>query len=133
MDESASNAKQDTRPEFELIRRMFLAGESMHVENFVEFFHDDALYQFSNFPLAYGPRGIIDSSQGFLAKVGAVDHHIKNLWKVSADTAVCEMDVTYTRHDGKAFTLPCCDTIRIQGGKVRELRIYMDITPVFAD
>jgi ketosteroid isomerase-like protein len=133
MDERLLKAKQDSRPELELIRRMFLAGESMHVEDFAEFFHEDALYQFGNFPLAHGPRGIIDSSQAFLAKVGAVDHHVKNLWKVSDDTAVCEMEVTYTRHDGKVFTLPCCDTVRIKGDKVQELRIYMDITPVFAD
>ena len=30
-----------------LVREMFLAGESMHVENFVKSYNDDALYQFS--------------------------------------------------------------------------------------
>jgi hypothetical protein len=43
---------------------------------------------------------------------------------------VCEMTVTYTRKDGEVHTLPACDTIRIQNGKVQELRIYMDISPV---
>jgi len=133
MDERQSRSNGDSREEFSLIRRMFLAGESMQVENFARFYHDDALYQFSNFPPAHGPRGIIDSSQAFLAKVKAIDHQIRNMWKVSDDTVVCEMDVVYARHDGKIFKLPCCDTIRIQDGKVRELRIYMDITQVLAD
>jgi ketosteroid isomerase-like protein len=132
MDERLSRSKGDPREEFNLIRRMFLAGESMHPENFASFFHDDALYQFSNFPLAYGPRGIIDSSQDFLKKVKAVDHHIQNMWQVSDDTVVCEMEVVYARHDGEVLTLPCCDTVRIRGGKVQELRIYMDITPALA-
>jgi ketosteroid isomerase-like protein len=43
------------------------------------------------------------------------------------------MTVKYDRHDGKSFTLPCCDTIRIRDGKVQSLKIFMDITPVFAD
>ena len=117
----------------DLVRRMFEAGESMNVDNFAKFYADDAHYQFSNFPVAHGPQGIVDSSQGFLSKVGKVVHHIENLWEIDDENVVCEMTVTYVRHDGKSFTLPCCDTIKIQNGKVKVLKIYMDITPVFAD
>ncbi|BBD70580.1 ethyl tert-butyl ether degradation EthD [Nostoc commune NIES-4072] len=114
----------------EIVKRMFQAGESMNVENFIKFYTDDAHYQFSNFPVAYGPQGIRDSSVDFLATVAKVYHHIKNMWEVG-DTVICEMDVTYIRHDGKVFTLPCCDTIVFKGDKVQELRIYMNIDPVF--
>jgi len=117
----------------DLVRRMFGAGESMNVNNFVKFYADGALYQFSNFPVAHGPQEIIDNSQGFLSKVRQVVHHIENLWEIDDETVVCEMTVTYDRHDGKSFTLPCCDTIKIQNGKVTALKIYMGITPVFAD
>jgi SnoaL-like domain/Domain of unknown function (DUF1857) len=114
----------------ELIKRMFAAGESMNVENFVKFYTEDALYQFSNFPIAYGPQGIRDASGDFLKVVAAVYHNIKSIWE-NGDTLICEMEVTYTRKDGRIFTLPCCDTIRLNGDLVQELRIYMDITPVF--
>lgn len=132
MDEALQGSKGEPAGELDLVRRMFLAGESMQVERFVEFFHDDALYMFENFPIARGPQGIIEASQGFLAKVAAVDHHIKGLWKVGDGVVVCEMEVTYRRRDGRLFTLPCCDTIRIRGNKVQELRIYMNITPVLS-
>jgi limonene-1,2-epoxide hydrolase len=114
----------------EIVRQMFQAGESMNVENFVKFYTDDAHYQFSNFPVAYGPQGIKDSSVAFLEMVAKVYHHITNMWEVG-DTVICEMEVTYIRQDGKVFTLPCCDTIVFKGDKVQELRIYMDISPVF--
>lgn len=114
----------------EIVRQMFQAGESMNVENFVKFYTDDAHYQFSNFPVAYGPQGIKESSVAFLEMVAKVYHHITNMWEVG-DTVICEMEVTYIRHDGKVFTLPCCDTIVFKGDKVQELRIYMDISPVF--
>ena len=114
----------------EIVRQMFLAGESMNVDNFVKFYTDDCLYQFSNFPVAYGHQGIKDSSVDFLKKVAKVNHHIKNIWE-EGDTVICEMEVTYIRYDGKVFRLPCCDTIIFKGDKVQELRIYMDISPVF--
>jgi ketosteroid isomerase-like protein len=118
----------------QLVREMFLAGESMNVENFVKFYNDDARYQFGNFPIAYGPKGIIDSSQGFIATVKYCVHHIQNLWEIDESTLVCEMNCDYVRKkDLKKFTLPCCDTIRIKNGKVQDLRIFMDIMPVFGD
>ncbi|MCL1470592.1 nuclear transport factor 2 family protein [Argonema antarcticum] len=115
-----------------LVRQLFKAGESMNIDNFVKFYANDGLYQFSNFPIVYGPQGIREASGEFIKTVEKVIHHIKNMWEIGEDTVVCEMEVTYIRFDGKVFTLPCCDTILIKGGKIQELRIYMDISPVFA-
>jgi ketosteroid isomerase-like protein len=117
----------------QLVRKMFEAGESMNVNNFAAFYADDSTYQFGNFPVAHRPQGIIDTSQGFISKVKKVVHHIENIWEVDAETVVVEMTVTYDRFDGKSYTLPCCDTIRIRDGKVKTLKIFMDIGPVFAD
>ncbi len=135
-----NNTTQEERPmtqsltrtgsKSEIVRRMFEAGESMNVENFVKFYTEDAHYQFSNFPVAYGPQGIRDTSVDFLNTVAKVYHHITNIWE-QGDTVICEMEVTYIRHDGKVFRLPCCDTIVFKGDKVQQLKIYMDISPVF--
>jgi ketosteroid isomerase-like protein len=46
-------------------------------------------------------------------------------------SAVCELQTTYVRHDGEVFTLPCSDIIRFKDDKIRELLIYMDISPVY--
>ena len=115
-----------------LVRAMFLAGESMNVNNFAAFYSEDARYQFSNFPVAIGPQGIIDASDVFIKTVKKVLHHIDNIWEIDDETVVVEMTVTYDRFDGKSFTLPCCDTIRIRDGKVQDLKIFMCIDPVFA-
>lgn len=117
----------------DIVKQMFLAGEAMNVENFIKFYTDDCVYQFGNFPIAYDPQAIADSSAGFLEKCEGLHHHLTNMWEVGDDTVIVEMVVTYVRHDGKVFTLPCCDTIRFKGDKVKELRIYMDINPMFAD
>jgi ketosteroid isomerase-like protein len=127
-----SNPQKFSGKLIDIVKSMFKAGESMNIENFVKFYTDDALYQFGNFPIAYGPPGIREASVDFLEKVEKVYHHMKNMWQVGDDTVVAEMQVTYIRHDGRVFTLPCCDTIKFKGEKVQELRIYMDINPVFS-
>jgi len=125
-------------PKIDIIKKQFLAGEAMNVENFVKFYTDDALYQFGNSPIVYGPAGIRESSGSFeekgsfLGTVEGVNHHIVNIWEVEKDTLVVQMEVSYTRHDGKVFTLPCCDIARFRDDKVCELRIFMDFTPVMS-
>jgi hypothetical protein len=122
----------------DLLKKMFLAGEAMNVENFVKFYTDDAVYQFSNFPVAHGPDGIRKASgsfqdkSSFLGKVEGLHHHLKDIWEVEQDTLVIDMEVTYVRHDGQVLTLPCCDVVRLDGDKVKELLIYMNISPVLA-
>ena len=114
----------------EILKRLFLAGESMNLDNFVQFFTDDALYQFGNSPIVYGPEGIREPSLDFLKKVEGLHHHIKNIWDIEDNGMLVEMEVTYIRHNGQVFTLPCCDIIRFKGDKVQEMRIFMDISPV---
>lgn len=115
----------------EILKKLFLTGESMNLDNFVKFFTDDALYQFGNSPIVYGPEGIKQPSRDFLQKVEGVHHHLKNIWEVADNQIVVEMEVTYIRQDGKVFTLPCCDIIRLDSDKVQAMQIFMDISPVY--
>ncbi len=115
----------------EVLKRLFLAGESMDLDNFVTFFTEDALYYFGNGPAVYGPEGIKGPSLDFLKKVEGIHHHLKQILEIEENTLVVEMEVTYIRHDGKVFTLPCCDIIRLRGDKVSSMQIFMDISPVF--
>jgi ketosteroid isomerase-like protein len=115
-----------------LIRQVFEAGEAMDVHRFAQRFTEDALYQFGNEPPARGREGIIEarSIAAFNQTVKSIVHHVKGMWEIG-DLLIVEMQVTYVRHDGKQFTLPACDTVRFKGDLVEEMRIYMDISPVF--
>jgi catechol 2,3-dioxygenase-like lactoylglutathione lyase family enzyme/ketosteroid isomerase-like protein len=114
-----------------LVQEMFDVGAAMDVEKYVSFYTEDALYQFGNSPPVFGPRGIKQSSAALMDTVSRVEHRIKRVWEAN-DSVVCDMDVTYTRRDGKVVTLPCCDILGFRGDKICEARIFMDIAPVFA-
>jgi hypothetical protein len=45
---------------------------------------------------------------------------------------IVELAVEYTRKDGKMVTLPCANIFRMDGLLVRDYRIFMDVSPIYA-
>jgi ketosteroid isomerase-like protein len=45
---------------------------------------------------------------------------------------IAEVILTYNRKDGKIINLPCLDVIRLDGGKIKSLQAYLDLSPAFA-
>ena len=114
----------------EIVKQMLSASDEMDLEKSLQFCTDDVTYQFGNFPVVFGKQGIRESFSDFLQNFKALKHDIQAIWEIG-DTAIIDLEVTYTRHDDKRFTLPCCNIIRIQDDLVQDMRIYMDISPVF--
>ena len=114
----------------DLVQRLFARGESKDSQGFCEFFTDTPVYQFGNFEICFDKAAIKNSADNFNSQVLAVYHEIKTMWEVG-DVVFVEMDVFYWRLDGSMVVLPCCDIFRVEGNKFSELRIFMDINPVF--
>jgi ketosteroid isomerase-like protein len=112
-----------------LIKRFFASAKSL--DDYVSFFTPDAVYRFGNQPPARGRDAIREGAMRFRSKVQRVAHDVKGMWEVD-DVVVCEMEITYTLPDGRTVTLPCCDLFRIEGDHIRDMRVYMDASPVFA-
>ena len=114
----------------DLVKRLFSRGEAFDSEGFITFFTDKPLYQFGNFEVCLDKQSIKQSADNFFSQINAVYHDIKMMWEVG-DAVFVEMDVTYWRKDNSVITLPCCDIFRVEGDKFSELRIFMDVNPVF--
>jgi limonene-1,2-epoxide hydrolase len=52
------------------------------------------------------------------------------MWEVG-NVVFAEMDVIYRRKYGSVISLPCCNVFRLEGDKFSELRIFMDVNPLF--
>lgn len=117
----------------EIVRRMFAAVENNDVDKTVSFFTHDAFYKVSNNEPVYGHEGIRNLAGPVMQMFRKVTHEIKAMWELSGDTVVCEMQVVYTRNDGKVFQLPCCDVIKFEDNNlIRSLQAYLDLNPLFA-
>ncbi|MCW5316081.1 DUF1857 family protein [Nostoc sp. KVJ3] len=131
----AANASKSTSEKFpgattDLVKRLFSRGEAFDSEGFITFFTDTPVYQFGNFDVCFDKAAIKKSADAFFSGISAVYHDIKMIWEVG-DVVFVEMDVTYWRKDGSVITLPCFDIFRVEGDKFSELRIFMDVNPVF--
>jgi alkylhydroperoxidase/carboxymuconolactone decarboxylase family protein YurZ/ketosteroid isomerase-like protein/catechol 2,3-dioxygenase-like lactoylglutathione lyase family enzyme len=114
----------------DMVKRLFSRGEAFDPDGFITFFTDTPVYQFGNFEVCFDKAAIKKSAQAFFSAISAVYHDLKMMWEVG-DVVFVEMDVTYWRKDGSVISLPCCDLFRVEGDKFSELRIFMDVNPVF--
>ena len=115
----------------ERVLTLFSRGESFDPAGFAALFTETPVYAFGNFDVCFDKPAIEKSAAAFFAQINAVYHDIKMMWE-SGDCVFVEMDVSYWRKaDNSLITLPCCDIFRLEDGKFSELRIFMDVNPVF--
>ncbi|WP_313949872.1 nuclear transport factor 2 family protein [Aphanizomenon sp. FACHB-1401] len=114
----------------DLVKRLFSRGEAFDAEGFITFFTDTPVYQFGNFDVCLTKEAIKKSADAFFNQIDAVYHEIKMIWEIG-NVVFVEMDVIYWRKDGSVISLPCSDIFRVEGDKFSELRIFMDVNPVF--
>ena len=124
----------DTRPgeKSEVIRRLIRLFEAMNVDEALTMFTEDARYRFGNYPVAVGREDIRKAAtSSHLEAIKGVKFNIQGLWEFG-DVVVCEMEIEYIRTDDSTLTLPCTDVFRMQGNRIKDMRIYMDASPLFA-
>ena len=115
-----------------VVRAMFDALDRGDIEQMVQFMTDDVATTFGNFPELNGKVAFRMMFRDVAAAISAVRHDIHDLWQVEqdSDVLVARMTVTYTRHDGSAISLPCCNVFRMRANLVSHYSVYIDITPV---
>jgi len=115
----------------EIARAMFEAVDGMNMDEFSWFFTADAVYQLGSDPAVRGAQSILTSVAGLRSKASRTQHRIQQVWE-QANSVICDIEATYTRHDGKVITLPCCSILTFEGDKIRGVQIYIDLAPVRA-
>ncbi len=110
------------------IKHLIKLFEAMKVDEFLSLLTEDAEYRFGNYPAVTGPEGIREFAKPVMQMFKTVTHDIKDMWEFG-DKVICEMDVTYTRQDGKVSTVPCLDIIQLENGKVKQLQAFIDASP----
>jgi ketosteroid isomerase-like protein len=114
----------------EIIRSLIGLFEAMDVESAMTYFTEDALYRFGNHPPAVGKAAIaslIEASQ--LHRIARTSFEINEIWEID-DAVICQLETTHLCDCSKAVTLPCAIVFRIEDDLVREMRVYMDASPL---
>ena len=94
---------------------------------------EDVGFRFGSAEPTVGRAPIADNAIAMAAVVASLSHELRTVWTVDQPepAVICEMAVTYRRHDGSELTLPCLNVFRLRDGRIADYRIYMDVHPVF--
>ncbi len=119
------------RPERQFAETVFATVDSMNAAAFAEYFTAEGIFVFANWPDARGGNAIQSVVSDFFKSIAALRHEVLEVWRVD-DIDICQLRVTYTRHDGSQVSLPCANIWRRADDKFSEYRIYIDLTPLFS-
>lgn len=114
----------------EIVRSLIGLFEAMDVESAMTYFTEDALYRFGNHPPAVGKAAIaslFEASQ--LDRIARTSFDINEIWEIG-DAVICQMETSHACNNGKAVALPCAIVFRMEDDLVREMRVYMDASPL---
>jgi ketosteroid isomerase-like protein len=121
-------------PEERTIRDLFAALDAGDIEGALRLMTEDVAFRFGSADRVVGQAAFAEGVSTLAGAIASLSHQLLAVWTtVGPDPAViCEMTVTYRRHDGSELTLPCANVFRLQDGRITDYRIYMDVNPVFA-
>jgi SnoaL-like protein len=99
-------------------------------------FSADGRFRFGNNEPAVGREEIEQSIASFFNMIGGLRHEITGVWSGTWDggeVKSVEAEVTYTRRDGsRTAPLPVTSTIRLGDGGIKDYRVFVDATLLFA-
>ncbi|HEX2744452.1 MAG TPA: nuclear transport factor 2 family protein [Streptosporangiaceae bacterium] len=113
------------------VAAIFADIDAFDPDKFVAHLTPDATFRFANADPVTGRAAVKEAVAGFFSSIAGLTHHILNVYEVG-DIVIAQIDVEYSRQDGKSVTVPNADILVFDGDLVRDWQIYIDVTPVYA-
>lgn len=117
------------------IKGLFETIDAMQAEDFAAYFAQESLFRFGNATPVHGRQAVEESLADFFGSIAGLEHRVTGVWHGQWEhgpVISVESEVIYTRKDGtRTETLPATTTIRLQADKIKDYRIFMDISPLF--
>jgi ketosteroid isomerase-like protein len=107
--------------------------DGMRLDAFLARHADDAVVQFGNSPPAKGKQEIAAAIGGLWDLLNSLSHRKVNTWYVDDHLAILEALVDYETKNAARVTVPAASFLeRHDTGKIRSLRVYIDLAPLFS-
>ena len=115
---------------------LFSSIDAMDVAAVVGMFADDGVVRFANQERVVGRPGVQQAVETFFSGIRGLSHSVTGVWLGSweeGEVVSVESEVTYTRLDGvRLAPLPATTTLRMKQGLIKDFRVFMDPSPLFA-
>ena len=120
--------------ELRVVRELFAALDAGDAPRALGMLTEDVHFQFGSAKPSVGHEGVLANAIAVQTTIARLSHELCAVWVVDEPepAVICEMAVTYERHDRSKLTLPCVNVFRLRDGRIADYRIYMDANPVFS-
>jgi ketosteroid isomerase-like protein len=115
----------------EWIREYFRTVDGMDMEGYLARHTDDVRFRFANSPTTTGREAIREGLTQLWGSINGLRHDFVQIWD-TAEAGISEAVTVYTRKDGSEVGIPVTTILRKRGDLVEDVRIYMDLAPLFA-
>ena len=105
--------------------------DNMRLDAFINRHTDDVVVKFANNPPAVGKAEVAQAIGGFFEMIAGMKHNFVNVY-TDGDSTIVEAEIDYARTDGGHVTVPSTTILHRRAELVDQLRIYLDLAPVFA-
>jgi SnoaL-like domain len=113
------------------VKDYYATVDGMKMEEYLAWHTDDVRFRFGSTETTVGKEPVEQGLNHLWGALKSLCHDMTGVWQQDNVTIV-EANITYTRKDGKAVVLPCVTVLRREGNLINDVRINMDINPLFA-
>jgi ketosteroid isomerase-like protein len=113
------------------LREFYDDVDNGRIDSLAERCTEDLSFQVGGMSPINGRAAVMEAERQFLTSITSHSHRFINVFN-DEDTTVMEAVVTYIRVDGTAVDVPCTSILHRSDELVDSIRVYLDITPVYA-
>ncbi len=113
------------------VRNFFRIVDTINPDEIVAHVTEDVRLQFANQKPIVGREAIRQALAETYSSIQRDVHNIIEIWQ-KEDSVAVEIEVVYTRLDGKQVTTPTVTILRLEGNLIKDYRIFQDNSPVYA-
>lgn len=120
-------ANEHSSPHKALVAGLYAAVDAMNASDVVSYLTEDVAFRLGNFDPINGRGPVEHANETFFQTITAMHHTIAGIWS-SGNTVFCDGTVHYTRKDYSEHKVPFATRLGLQGGKVADYAVYVDIS-----
>jgi len=122
-------------PQLQTSETLFGSMLKQDFETFSTCLTDDVFYKVGSGDPIHGKQGVIDFLKSLYTQVTMQPPNTLQVIELpEKDQVIYEFDTNYLRlKDNKVIHFACTDVLRFTGDKIKEWRVYVDISPLYKD
>jgi limonene-1,2-epoxide hydrolase len=124
---------KEKSPQLTTCETLFASMIAQDWDTFKSCLTDDVMYRVGSSDPVYGPDAVAGFLQDFYTQVQMQQPDIRQILEPEGQV-IFEFEAHYLRlKDDKIVNFACTDILRMKDDKIREWRVYVDISPLYRD